>query len=282
MTRSKLLSAGLAAAAVLFSQNGAAQELIPIQIPQDANLIGLGVFSVPDYYGSDDYKAAAAPLIRYSWSDTQYVQVLGPEVRLNLVPYRTDLRAGPLIRFRQRRDDDVDDAVVKHMRPVPSATEIGVFVDYHMPLEPGRPLHKVVFSADIVGNTTGVYSGPTGNIKATYFYPFAQGLFGKPLLGTLGFGLFFASDHFNDRYFGIHGVDLPRFPERAGRAYKAEGGLTSIKIPFSLTSQVDPKWLVTVAGRYERLLGDAADSPVVKDRGDENQWIIGVAASYLF
>lgn len=283
MTRPKLLSAGLAAAAaMLFSQNGAAQEIIPMQIPQDFNLVGLGVFSVPDYYGSDDYEARAAPLVRYAWSDTQYVQLIGPELRANVVPYRTDLRAGPLIRFRQRRDDDVSDSVVKHMRPVASATEIGAFLDYHMPLEPGRPLHKVIFSADIVGNTTGVYSGPSGNIRATYVYPFAQGLFGKPLLGTLGFGLFFASDHFNDRYFGIHGADVALFPQRAGRAYKAEGGLTSIKVPFSLTSQVDPKWLVTVAGRYERLLGDAADSPVVKDRGSENQWVVGVAASYLF
>jgi outer membrane scaffolding protein for murein synthesis (MipA/OmpV family) len=187
-----------------------------------------------------------------------------------------------LLRFRQRRDDDVNDNIVSHMRPVASATEIGVFADYHMPLEPNRPLHKVVFSADLVGNTTGVYSGPTGNIRATYFYPFEQGIMGHPLVGTLGFGLFLASDHFNDRYFGIHGSDVLLFPKRAGQPYKADGGLTSIKIPFSLSSQVDPKWLVTVAGRYERLLGDAADSPVVKDRGDENQWIIGIAASYLF
>lgn len=278
----KRLSAGFATALAMLCGAASAQELIPMQIPRDANLVGLGVFSVPDYYGSDDRKAAVAPIIRYQFSDTQYVQLLGPEVRANLVPYRTDLRAGPLIRFRQRRDDDVDDSVVKRMHPVATATEIGAFVDYHYPIDPNNPLHKVVFSADLVANTTGVYSGPSGNIRATYYYPFAQGFMGKPLLGTVGFGLFFASDHFNDRYFGVHGSDVALFPQLGGRAYKAEGGLTSIKIPFSLTSQVDPKWLVTVAGRYERLLGDAKDSPVVKNRGDENQWIIGVAGSYLF
>jgi outer membrane scaffolding protein for murein synthesis (MipA/OmpV family) len=270
-----------AAAAALFSHGATAQEIVPIVIPQDTNLIGLGIFATPDYYGSDDYEAKAAPLLHYGFGIDQYVQVIGPEIRLNLMP-RKDWRVGPLLRWRERRDDDVDDSVVKHMRPVASASEIGAFAQYHLPLDPNRPLHKVVFTGDFTYNTTNVYDGATGNIRAQYFYPFEQGFMGKPLIGTVGFGLFFGSDHFANRYFGVNGSDVALFPKRGGVPYTAEGGLVSIKVPFSLTAQVDPKWLVTVAGRYERLLNDAADSPVVKDRGDENQWIIGVAASYLF
>jgi outer membrane scaffolding protein for murein synthesis (MipA/OmpV family) len=282
MTKSKLFGASFAAAAaMLFTGSAAAQELIPVVIPQETNLIGLGVFSVPDYYGSSTNKAAAAPLLHYNFGQDQYVQVIGPEIRLNLMP-RKDWRVGPLIRFRSRRDDDVDDNVVKHMRPVATATEIGAFAAYHYPLDPSQPMHKVVITGDFTYNTTGVYDGATGNLRATYFYPFQQGIAGFPLIGTVGFGLFFASDHFADRYFGVNGSDIALFPELGGQRYKAQGGLTSIKIPFALTSQVDPKWLVTVAGRYEKLLGDAKDSPVVSNRGDENQWIIGIAASYLF
>jgi outer membrane scaffolding protein for murein synthesis (MipA/OmpV family) len=40
--------------------------------------------------------------------------------------------------------------------------------------------------------------------------------------------------------------------------------------------------LVLLAGRYERLLGDAKDSPLIESRGDANQWSIGIAAAYLF
>lgn len=282
MKKPKLLRSGLAAAvAVMFAQGAAAQELVPIQVARDFNLVGLGLFSVPDWYGSKDKEGRAAPLVRYAFDETRYIQLVGPEIRANLMP-RTDIRFGPVLRFRQRRDDDVEDNVVSHMQPVATATEIGAFAEYHMPLDPNRPLNKVVFNADLVGNTTGVYSGLTGNIRATYFYPFAQGLGGKPLLGTIGFGLFFASDHFNDRYFGIRGSDVALFPQQGGREYRAEGGLTSIKIPFSLISQVDPKWLVLLAGRYERLLGDAKDSPLIESRGDANQWSIGIAAAYLF
>jgi outer membrane scaffolding protein for murein synthesis (MipA/OmpV family) len=276
------MGAGIAAAvATLIAASASGQELVPFQVPQDFNLIGLGVFSVPDYYGSSTNKAAGAPLLHYGFGQDQYVQVVGPEIRVNLMPMK-EWRAGPLLRFRSRRDDDVDDNIVKRMQPVATATEIGAFAAYHMPIDPNQPLHKVVFQGDLTFNTTGVYDGATGNIRATYFYPFQQGLAGYPLVGTIGFGLFFASDHFNDRYFGVHGSDVALFPELGGVPYRAQGGLTSFKIPFSLTSQVDPKWLVTVAGRYEKLLGDAKDSPVVGGRGDENQWIIGIAASYLF
>lgn len=57
--------------------------------------------------------------------------------------------------------------------------------------------------------------------------------------------------------------------------FRPEGGLTSIRIPVSLTSQFNQHWSHTVAGRYERLLNDAADSPIVRTRGNENQWTVG-------
>jgi outer membrane scaffolding protein for murein synthesis (MipA/OmpV family) len=284
MRKSKHLGAGLAVtAAMMFGHGASAQELIPFQLSGETNLIGLGVVGTPDYYGSDKNEASAAPLLHYNfdaWGNPMYVQIVGPEIRLNVVP-RKDWRAGPLIRWRKRRDDDVDNDVVKRMRPIASATEIGGFVAYHLPLD-SNPLHKVVFTGDITWNTNNVYDGATGNLRATYFHPFPSGLGGYPLLGSVGFGLFFASDHFNDRYFGVNGSDLALFPERNGIPYRAESGLTSIKIPFSLSSQVDPNWLITLGGRYERLLGDAKDSPVVERHGNENQWTIGIAASYTF
>jgi outer membrane scaffolding protein for murein synthesis (MipA/OmpV family) len=284
MNRSKLLGAGLAAtAAMIMSHSATAQEIIPLQLTGETNLVGLGVFSVPDFYGSDKNDGALAPLLHYNfdaWGNAMYVQVIGPEIRLNLSP-RKDLRAGPLLRWRTRRDDDVDSDVVQRMQPIASATEIGAFVAYHMPLD-ANPLHKVVFTGDVTWNTNGVYDGATGNVRATYFHPFASGMMGKPLLGTIGFGLFFASDHFNDRYFGIHGADLLLYPERGGIPYTAESGLTSIKIPFTLSSQVDPNWLITFGGRYEKLLGDAKDSPIIERHGNDSQWTLGIAASYLF
>jgi outer membrane scaffolding protein for murein synthesis (MipA/OmpV family) len=285
MNKLKLYSGGLVAtAAALVSAGVAAQEIIAVEPPpqqQIRNFVGLGVFSVPDYYGSSTNKAAAAPIARYSWDGTSYLQLLGPELSMNLMPDR-EWRAGPLIRFRPRRDDDVDDAIVKRMRPIPSATELGVFAAYHMPLDPNQPLHKIVIGGDIVANPNGVYNGVTGNLRVTYYYPFPQAVAGQELIGTIGLGMFFASDSFNRKYFGVGGSDLTLFPELGGRPYNPGSGLTSVKIPFSLSTQVNRNWLLTFAGRYERLLNDAKDSPVVNRRGDANQWQVGVAATYLF
>lgn len=283
MSRSRFLGAGLAAtAAMLFSHGASAQAYIPPEFDQGINMAGAGVFSVPDFYGSDKYQAAGAGLVHYNFDAygyPMYAQFVGSEFRLNVSPMR-EWNAGPLIRWRDRRDD-VDDGVVKRMQRIPSATEIGGFVAYTMPLD-ANPQHKVVFTGDVSWNTTGVYDGATGNIRATYFHPFPQQVMGYSVLGALGVDLFFAGDHFNDRYFGVHGADLLLYPERAGVPYTAKSGLTSIKVPFMLSSQVDRNWLVMVAGSYERLLNDAADSPVVQRHGNENQWTIGIAASYLF
>lgn len=285
MSISKRVGVGLAAtAAMLFSQGAWAQrESIEPETATGQNMVGLGVFSTPDFYGSDKYKGKVAPLIHYNfdaWGYPMYVQWIGNEIRLNVSP-DPQWRAGPLYRGRPRRDDEVDNGTVKRMVPIAYASELGAFVSYNLPLD-ANPQHKVVFTGDVTWNTNNVYDGATGNIRATYFHPFEGGVMGYPLLGEIGLGLFFTSDHFADRYFGVHGRDLPLYPELRGRPYTAQGGLGSIKIPFALTSQVDKNWMVVFGGQYEHLLEDAKDSPIVKNHGSENQWTVGIGASYLF
>ena len=41
-------------------------------------------------------------------------------------------------------------------------------------------------------------------------------------------------------------------------------------------------WGAAVYGRYDRLIGDAADSPVTRQLGSRGQPSVGVALSYTF
>jgi len=41
-------------------------------------------------------------------------------------------------------------------------------------------------------------------------------------------------------------------------------------------------WHLGAGALYSRLLGDAADSPLVAERGFKNQWISGVMALYAW
>ena len=124
-----------------------------------------------------------------------------------------------------------------------------MFAAYDLYLD-NEPLHKVVFSGDIVGNTTDVYTGATTNLRVTYYHPFSRWI-NRPSVGSIGLGLFFASEGFNPTYFGVTGSDVALYPSRNGAAFLPESGLTSVKIPFSVTTQLQQRWLLTVGGRYE-------------------------------
>jgi len=281
MKKVKLFGALTVAVAMLNPPVVSGQDMNQFELPNvKINLLGLGIAGVPDYYGSTKNDGAIAPLARYTFAGDRYVQLLGPELTLNLIDNKV-WRAGPVLRVRARRDEDVDDEIVKQMRPIASAAELGVFAAYHLYLD-NEPLHKVVFSGDILGNTTDVYNGATGNLRMTYFHPMRGSWITRPTVGSIGLGMFFASENFNRTYFGVTSSDVALFPNRGGVEYIPDGGITSVKIPFSITTQMQDRWLLTVGGRYERLLGDAKDSPVVEERGDPNQWSLGLAISRTF
>lgn len=243
--------------------------------PVDAielNLIGLGVGSVPDYSGSSHNTTAAAPILRYQFENSQrYFLWLGPTMQLNLINDAA-WRAGPMLNYRGKRDSDVDDAVVKQMRPIDSEVEGGAFVQYNLKLSQ-RKMHEIRFSGDVAGSG----NGTVGHLRMMYWYPFSDRVF-----GNVGVGMTYASDKFMQTYYGVSGSDIALFPSLGGNAFVPSAGVSGYNIPFGLSMLVDRQWMVSVGGRYESLQGDAKDSPIVSQRGDSSQWVYGAAVSYLF
>jgi outer membrane scaffolding protein for murein synthesis (MipA/OmpV family) len=265
------LAAGLALA---FAPAAHSQGFVP-EFQEGINFIGLAVGAAPDYSGSDDYMGGIAPYGRYLYSGERYVQLLGPELTVNLVNDR-NWRLGPVVRYRFGRDDDVDDKVVKEMREIDDTTEVGVFIGYRAQLS-ANPLHQVSFAADVLTDTGDTHEGTTASARVNYFHPFSE-----RLIGNIGVGIAYGSDDFTQTYFGVTGSDVALYPSLGGRPYEASGGLTGVRIPFGVTTPLSPQWMLSAGGRYERLLGDAEDSPIVDERGDANQWFFGLGAAYLF
>ena len=80
-------------------------------------------------------------------------------------------------------------------------------------------------------------------------------------------------------YFGIDAVQamasgLPM--------YDAKGGAHSAGAGAQVQYRINPQWEVHSYVEYERLLGDAANSPLVTARGSVNQTTVGIGASYSF
>ncbi len=65
-------------------------------------------------------------------------------------------------------------------------------------------------------------------------------------------------------------------------AFDAKGGAHSVGAGTQLKYQITPQWETHGYVEYDRLLGDAAASPLVTQRGSPNQAKVGVGVSYSF
>lgn len=72
------------------------------------------------------------------------------------------------------------------------------------------------------------------------------------------------------------------FPNHAVYAYKPESGFESAGAAASVSYQFTDQWKATATAGYDRLIGDAGRSPIVRRIGDRNQYTFGLKAAYSF
>ncbi len=65
-------------------------------------------------------------------------------------------------------------------------------------------------------------------------------------------------------------------------AFRPESGATSAGVGVALDYRWSTAWTTTAFTKYERLLGDAARSPITRVVGDQNQMTFGLRAVYSF
>ncbi|MGH6761922.1 MAG: MipA/OmpV family protein [Phyllobacterium sp.] len=88
-----------------------------------------------------------------------------------------------------------------------------------------------------------------------------------------------ASEDYMDTFFGVSASES----RRSGlRQYSPKGGVKSVGAGGAITWKVTEKMDASVFAEYNRLVGEAADSSLVKQRGSANQISVGVSASYTF
>jgi outer membrane protein len=66
------------------------------------------------------------------------------------------------------------------------------------------------------------------------------------------------------------------------RQYNANGGIRTVGAGTHVIKQWNPQWATHAFLEYDRLVGDAADSPLVQIRGNANQLTIGAGFAYSF
>ena len=238
-------------------------------LDEGINAAGLAVGSLPDYSGSDDDEVGVAPVFRYYYSGRKYVEMLGPEMVVNISD-DTFLQYGPIGVYRFGRED-IDDPVVDKMRDIDDTIELGFFVKNGMRFGQD-PRHRLNIYGDVVFDVGNEHDGYLATARISYFTPVA-----KAMVFHVGAATTYASSDFMDTNFSVDAADsaLSGLP-----VYKASGDIRDYRVSFGFLQHLSANWHVGAGGRYQSLRNDAADSPVVKTRGDEDQWIYGASLMY--
>jgi outer membrane protein len=226
--------------------------------------VGLGLGAAPDYEGSNDYRAVPWLMARVNWESGRYLYFEGATLKANLVASPT-WRLGPVVRYIPARDN-VDDKQVDKLKDVDAAVMAGGFA--------GFDIDRYSAFIQVVQDVSGSNDGLVATLGVGYTMPIDV----RTVVAVAG-TIDYANGEYMSTYFGINSADSAR---SGLKTYNADAGIKDVGVGVLLQYYPWDHVGFRVAAKYTRLVGDAADSPVVDDRGDENQLLGGLMVTYRF
>ncbi|TIR25368.1 MAG: MipA/OmpV family protein [Mesorhizobium sp.] len=217
----------------------------------------------PNFEGGKKYMFSAQPIISLG--------KVGPQARftsrndnisLALIDDGSVLAGltGKFIFSRDSKDE------LKGLDPVRFGGEVGGFFEFY-------PLDWVRARAELRHGIRS-HNGFVADIAADAFYDITPTvrISGGPRVS-------FASSNYFDAYYGVNAKEAVA----SGLSeYHPGGGVKSAGVGGAITWKVTEPMTASVFTEYSRLMGPAADSSLVKERGDRNQWTFGVSTTYRF
>jgi outer membrane scaffolding protein for murein synthesis (MipA/OmpV family) len=240
-----------------------------------SGFFSLGAAALPEFEGSDQLQVVPMIVSSVQFRNGMSLEVEGITSRLDLLA--DDFwRTGPIVNLTfGRTDDNVDSAALRALEDVSNALEAGAFVGVSMPLSPSI-LPDGFFTADLSvrNDVLNAHDGLLATAEAEFAFPLA-----RRLLFSLDFSATYASDNYMDAFFGVSSGDaaasgLATFSPDAG--FKDLGG--AFVVSYAIGERIG---VLTTVG-YRRLIGDAADSPIVDVEGSPDQWFVGAGISWQF
>jgi outer membrane protein len=228
-------------------------------------MVGVGGEYKPDFEGAKRSMLSPVPIfsIRRAGSTEQF---RGPRdgASIALLDFG-DFRAGPVGKFVASRKAN-SYSELNGLGDVSAAVELGGFVEYF-------PVDWFRTRAELRQGMGG-HHGVVADFSADVIVPVIQ-----QVTVSAGPRFTWESTNATSPYFGIDAVQaaatgLPVF--------NAKGGAHSVGAGAQVSYRINPQWEVHSYVEYERLLGDAAATPLVTLRGSPNQTTVGIGASYSF
>ncbi len=235
--------------------------------------LGAGALTAPTYEGDDSYRVSILPNIQVTYGDDFFASVQ-EGVGYRFINEDT-LRVGPIGRLKFSRGEDGDQPFavtgedttdLRGLGEVDTTFELGGFVEYEIGgVTLGAEARKAVSGHD--GAVLDLDVSWSGRSMA----------FGPPLIWSFGPRVRVVDDTYKTAYFGV----TPAQSAAAGLpVYTAGGGVYSYGLGGTAILPLDDRWTLVAFASYEKLAGDAADSPLVQLRGSEDQATLGIFVSY--
>jgi len=218
--------------------------------------LGAAVGSAPEYMGSDSMSAVAAPTFTFGSLKWGALDV-GNGVRG--VP-DNGLSFNGAFRVLDQRTAETSRELAG-LEDIDIALELGFGLKY-------QETNWMAFG-EVRKGVTG-HDGVTGTLGADLILrPNDQWLI------TAGPRVNLGNDEFANTYFGVSNATA-NFAQ-----YEATGGALGAALQVTGTYFMDDNWSLAGGVSYEKLLGDAADSPITK-YGSEDQWRVQIGLSRQF
>jgi outer membrane protein len=246
------------AAALIASHPAGAQESKDYRVR-----VGLGAQLQPEFIGADGTEvgplfdidiARGSDLFRFEAPDDSFGIRLISGDRFS---------AGPSANIEgSRKNSDVGAPVGK----VSTTVEAGAFAEY-------LASDSFRLRADLRKGLGG-HKGIVGAIGGDYILRD-----GDRYVFSVGPRLLFSNGRHQRAYFG---VDDEAALATALPLYRPGGGIHAVALASGVSYQFNPRFGLFGFARYERLVGDAAKSPIVREFGSRNQLSAGLGLSYTF
>jgi len=228
--------------------------------PEWAITLGGGALVTPKFEGAKRYQGEPSVIVDIRYRDVAFASD-GEGIGVNLV-HGQNYRAGVALAYDLGRDQH-DDPHLRGLGNIDTAPEAKLFAEYFLlPVVVSAALHQAI----------GGHNGLLGELGAYIPLP----LFDQKLIIFTGPTLTLADGEYMRSYFG---VSAKQAAATSLHQYSAHGGFKSTGWGVTAVYRLDDNWLIESDFAYERLIGDAARSPIVET---SSQFTAGVNLAYRF
>ncbi len=225
--------------------------------------VGVGPQVRPDYPGSDQHEVTIYPELSVARENNPFgFEAPDDSFDVKLIG-SGGFSAGPAASLRSGRSNS---DVGVPLGEVDRTFELGVFAE--------QEVSESWRGRGVLLKGVGGHGGLVGSLGADAILRD-----GDKYLFSIGPRLRIADGEFQRAYFEV----TPVAAAATGlSAFRPSGGIYAVGITSGANYDLGRNWGVFGYGRYDRLVGDARKSPVVRDLGSANQFSAGIGLSHTF